>query len=52
LVLEPISEDLEEAVREWAQQARGRAGEAPAEESPESWKWMSLEYARKKLGLR
>jgi len=51
LVLEPIPEDLEEAVSEWAQQPRGRAGEAPAEEAPESWKWMSREYARKKLGL-
>ena len=51
LVLEPIPEDLEEAVREWAQQVRGRAGEALAEEAPESWKWMSREYARKKLGL-
>jgi AbrB family looped-hinge helix DNA binding protein len=51
LVLEPIPEDLEEAVREWAQQPRGRADESPAEEAPESWKWMSREYARKKLGL-
>jgi hypothetical protein len=51
LALEPNSEDLEDAVREWAQQPRGRAGEAPVVEAPESWKWMSREYARKKLGL-
>lgn len=51
LILEPISEDLEETVAEWSRQARGRGGEALAEDAPDSWKWMSREYARKKLGL-
>jgi len=51
LIIEPTPEDLDEAVTEWAQQPRGRAREAQAGEAPESWKWMSREYARKKLGL-
>jgi hypothetical protein len=40
-----------EKVQEWATLALSLKAEAFTEESRESWKWMSREYAEKKLGL-
>ena len=51
VILEPISKDVKESVREWAVLARSLKAEALSEEDDESWKWMSREYARRKLGL-
>lgn len=51
LIIEPVPEDLEERVTEWIQHTRNQRTEAFTEEATESWKWMSNEYARKKLGL-
>ncbi|MGQ9469582.1 MAG: AbrB/MazE/SpoVT family DNA-binding domain-containing protein [Nitrososphaerales archaeon] len=51
VILEPISKNLKEKVQEWANLALSLKAEAFAEESKESWKWMSHEYARRKLGL-
>jgi len=51
IILEPMSKDLEEKVREWVNIALDLKAEAFTEESNESWKWMSLEYAKRKLGL-
>jgi len=51
LVLEPVSRDVKENVREWADRVRSIKTEAFVEEPDESWKWMSVEYARRKLGL-
>jgi AbrB family looped-hinge helix DNA binding protein len=51
VVLEPASRDVNEKVKEWAGLARSLKAEALSEEFDESWKWMSREYARRKLGL-
>jgi len=51
LVLEPVFEDLRKTVDEWKDMALKLKAEAFTEEAEESWKWMSREYARSKLGL-
>jgi AbrB family looped-hinge helix DNA binding protein len=51
LVLEPVSQDVKEKAREWAEKAIDTKTEAFTEEPDESWKWLSREYARRKLGL-
>jgi AbrB family looped-hinge helix DNA binding protein len=51
IVLEPFSENLSKSVEEWANLARNTKAEIFSEPSKDSWKWMSLEYARRKLGL-
>jgi len=51
IILEPTSKDLDESVREWVSIALSLKAEAFTEESRESWKWMSREYAKRKLGL-
>ena len=51
VILEPMSKDLEGKVQEWANLALSLRVEAFTEEFRESWKWMSREYARRKLGL-
>ena len=51
VILEPLSGDLRKSVEEWADLVRNLKVEAFAESSEESWKWMSREYAKRKLGL-
>jgi AbrB family looped-hinge helix DNA binding protein len=51
LILEPASKDVKEQVKKWTKLARETKVEACAEETEESWRWMSREYARRKLGL-
>jgi len=51
LILQPISEDLERVVAEWREMVAGLRAEPFTEAGEQSWKWMSLEYARRKLGL-
>jgi len=51
IVLEPYPENLIKNVEEWANLARNTKSELFSETSEESWKWMSLEYAKRKLGL-
>jgi len=51
IVLEPFSGDLGKSVDEWADLVRSLEVEVFAETSEESWKWMSREYAKRKLGL-
>jgi AbrB family looped-hinge helix DNA binding protein len=51
IILEPASKSLKEKVQEWASLALTLKAEAFAEEFEESWKWMSREYARRKLGV-
>jgi len=51
VIIEPVSGDVKESVREWEVLARGLRAEAFTEEPNGSWKWMSSEYARRKLGL-
>lgn len=51
IVLEPYAGDLERRVEEWASFALSlNVGVKPGE-AEEDWKWMSGEYARRKLGL-
>ena len=51
LILEPAPKYTKEKVDEWAKLARDTKAEANAEETGESWEWMSREFARRKLGL-
>jgi len=50
-VLEPGTVDVKRRIQEWMKEALETRAEALTEECGESWKWMSREYARKKLGL-
>jgi len=50
-VLEPAFQDLSESVDEWKEATLKLKSKAFAEKIEESWKWMSREYARRKLGL-
>ncbi|MEM2186706.1 MAG: AbrB/MazE/SpoVT family DNA-binding domain-containing protein [Thermofilaceae archaeon] len=51
IILEPIPGDLEESVGEWVKLALNLKLEARPERVGEGWKWVSAEYARRKLGL-
>ncbi|MBS7623266.1 AbrB/MazE/SpoVT family DNA-binding domain-containing protein [Candidatus Bathyarchaeota archaeon] len=51
IILEPVSEDVEGAVEEWRNTVTTLHAEPFTEAAEQSWKWMSLEYARRKLGL-
>jgi len=51
LVLEPINEQIESEVKNWAQVTKETSIPMNTEDSQLSGKWMSEEYARKKLGL-
>ena len=44
-------EDLEERVKKWREMALALHAEPFTEETEESWKWISLEYAKRKPGL-
>jgi AbrB family looped-hinge helix DNA binding protein len=51
VIIEPVFEDLEERVQRWREFVMGLSLEPFKEDVSESWKWMSHEYARRKLGL-
>lgn len=51
VILEPVQTDVNEKVQEWENLSRNLKAEAFTEEPDEGWKWMSREYAKKKLGL-
>ena len=51
VILEPLKKDVEKKVQDWENLSRKFKAQAFTEESAESWKWMSREYARRKLGL-
>lgn len=51
LVLEPVDEDVEALVNEWEKKTKDASIPMNTEEPNPSGKWMSDEYARKKLGL-
>jgi AbrB family looped-hinge helix DNA binding protein len=50
-IIEPVKQDVKKKVQEWEKLSRNLKAEAFTEETNESWKWMSREYARRKLGL-
>ncbi|MEM1849166.1 MAG: AbrB/MazE/SpoVT family DNA-binding domain-containing protein [Thermofilaceae archaeon] len=51
IILELIPGDLEASVEEWVKLALNLKLEAHPEGFEEGWKWVSAEYARRKLGL-
>ncbi len=51
LVIEPIQEDLEKKVGMWVRLAKRESAQAMSERTPLSWKWMSEDYATKKIRL-
>lgn len=52
VIIEPVFEDLEEGVKMWKESTLRLSVEPFTEDIEDSWKWMSREYARRKLGLR
>ena len=53
LIVEVVDEDLERRVDEWREMALSLNAEAFIEEvGEESWRWISREYAERKLGVR
>lgn len=52
IVMELVNEDLEKRVEEWRKLALRLRAEPFTEDIEDSWKWMSREYAERKLGLR
>jgi len=52
IVMELIDEDLERKVAEWRKLALKLQAEPFTEDIEDSWKWISREYAERKLGLR
>ena len=48
----PADKGLEERVSEWVETALITRSGPFEEEASESWKWVSREYAERKLGLR
>ena len=51
VVIEPVFENLEESVKTWRETTLMLHAKPFTEDVPESWKWMSREYARRKLGI-
>lgn len=51
IIIELISRDLERKVEEWREVALSTRLEPFTEEVEETWKWVSEEYAKRKLGL-
>lgn len=51
IIIEPFSKDLKKGIEEWINLVRNSNLEVFTEKIEESWKWMSYEYARRKLGL-
>lgn len=51
IIIEPISGELEARVREWVEEVLNAKIEPSLEEIKEPWKWVSREYAGRKLGL-
>lgn len=51
IVLESFPENLTKSVEEWANQARKITAEIFSETAEESWKWISPDYAKRKLGI-
>lgn len=52
IVIELVDEDLEKRVEEWRALTLKLRAEPFVEEVEDSWKWMSREYAERKLGIR
>ena len=51
LIIEPASKDVKEKVNKWIKIAKDTKTEAFTEKTDDSTRWMSDEYARRKLGL-
>ncbi len=51
MVLELLHENLRESVEKWVNLAQSTKAEINTEEPEESWKWISRDYAKRKLGI-
>jgi virulence-associated protein VagC len=51
VVIQPRSEEIEKRIDEWMNLMTRTKNEAFGEETTESWKWISHDHAKKKLGL-
>ncbi|MCX8189223.1 MAG: AbrB/MazE/SpoVT family DNA-binding domain-containing protein [Nitrososphaeria archaeon] len=51
IILEPYTEELDKKVQTWVEFASNTNAEAFTEKVRGSWKWFSLEYAKRKIGL-
>ncbi len=51
IIIEVVDKSLEKRVESWRELALSTKAELFTEDVEESWKWMSHEYAKRKLGL-
>lgn len=51
VILEPISENFKERVDDWITNTLNTHPIPFTEKTPDSWKWMSGTYAKRKLGI-
>jgi len=51
MVLELLHENLRESVEKWVNLAQSTKAKINTEEPEESWKWISRDYAKRKLGI-
>jgi AbrB family looped-hinge helix DNA binding protein len=51
LILEPALDELQKRVAAWEDRTLRTRADPYVEPPGESWKWMSREYAKRKLGL-
>lgn len=51
IVIEPIRKELKEKAEEWKKMALSLKAKPLSERTEETWKWMSIDYARRKLGI-
>jgi len=51
IIIEPISRDIEASVNRWIELAMRVNPKPFMEEAEGSWKWVSYEYAKRKLGI-
>lgn len=51
VIIEPVFTDLEKSVKSWRESTLKLHVTPFTEDVQESWKWMSRDYARRKLGI-
>jgi len=51
VIIEPVFMDLEKSVKTWRESTLKLHVNPFTEDIPESWKWMSRDYARRKVGI-
>jgi len=51
IMIELIRKELKEKAEEWKKMALSLKAKPLSERTEETWKWMSIDYTRRKLGI-